>query len=352
MKKWASIWGSMLLLVSSSVWAQRVVTDQLGRQVTIPDEVNRVVVLQHQTLDILVQLDAQRKIVGVLSSWQRRLGRDYLRLAKGLDQLPMPGDLTQVNIESLLKLKPQVVFVTNYAPPQMLAAIERVGIPVIAISLRQYQPGQASQLNPSLTNEEVTYNQGLKEGIQLIGEVVNRTAQARQLIDYIFAQRQLVTRRLAGLTDQQRPRVYMANPNLITYGHGKYIGLMMHHAGAINVAAQAIKGYKQVSIEQVLQWDPQVILVQHRYPKVIQQIKTDPLWQSIDAVKHQRIYYMPQYAKAWGYPMPEAVAVGELWLAKRLYPQRFADIDVNKAADDYYQRFYRTHYQPSILSQN
>ena len=55
----------------------------------------------------------------------------------------------------------------------------------------------------------------------------------------------------------------------------------------------------------------------------------------------------PEYAKAWGYPMPEALAIGELWMAKKLYPQKFADIDMQKQADAWYQRFYRTDFKPA-----
>jgi iron complex transport system substrate-binding protein len=59
----------ILLLWSGVAQADRMVTDQLGRQVKVPDKVNRVVVLQHQTLDILVQLGVMDKVVGVLQSW-------------------------------------------------------------------------------------------------------------------------------------------------------------------------------------------------------------------------------------------------------------------------------------------
>ena len=55
-------------LVAFSAQAERTITDQLGRQITIPDHVDKVVVLQHQTLNILVQLNAQQDIVGVMSS--------------------------------------------------------------------------------------------------------------------------------------------------------------------------------------------------------------------------------------------------------------------------------------------
>lgn len=339
-----------LWFISALAWADRQVTDQLGREVTIPDTISRAVVLQHQTLNLMVQLDSADQIVGILSSWKKQLGPNYLRLAPGLDTLPMSGDLTQVNIESLLALSPQVVFVANYAPAEMIAQIEKTGIPVIAISLRQDSQGEAGKINPQMDNEDLSYNQGLKTGIRLIGEVMGKNKRAEALISYAFTQRDRVAERLKDLPEAQRVRVYMANPDLTTYGSGKYTGLMMQHAGAVNVAASTISGYKQVSIENVLSWNPQVIFVQERYPDVVTQITQDPAWQSIDAVKNQRVFLMPEYAKAWGYPMPEALAIGELWMAKSLYPERFKDIDMQKVADDYYQRFYRTHYQSESVA--
>ncbi|TQI79592.1 iron complex transport system substrate-binding protein [Serratia fonticola] len=331
----------IFMLFCTSAFAGRQVTDQLNRTVTLPDRITRAVVLQHQTLNLLVQLDAMPQVVGVLSSWQKQLGPNYLRLAPSLANMPTPGDLTAVNIESLLALHPQVVFVANYAPAEMIAQIERAGIPVVAISLRHEPADQAGKINPVLQDEDRAYNLGLQDGIRLIGNVMGRQAQAEAMVKDIFAQRAQVANRLRDLPAESRVRVYMANPDLTTYGSGKYTGLMMQHAGAVNVAAKDIQGFKQVSIEDVLKWNPAVIFVQERYPDVVQQILNSPQWQTIDAVKHQRVYLMPEYAKAWGYPMPEALALGELWMAKMLYPQRFADIDLQQRVDAYYKRYYR-----------
>ncbi len=331
----------LALLFSSAALADRQVTDQLNRTVTLPDHITRAVVLQHQTLNLLVQLDAMPQVVGVLSSWQKQLGPNYLRLAPSLAKMPMPGDLTAVNIESLLVLHPQVVFVANYAPADMIAQIEQAGIPVVAISLRREPAAQAGKINPVLENEDRVYNLGLQDGIRLIGKVMGREAQADAMVKDVFQQRALVAKRLQDIPEDQRVRVYMANPDLTTYGSGKYTGLMMQHAGAVNVAAKDIQGFKQVSIEDVLKWNPAVIFVQERYPDVVQQILTSPQWQPIEAVKHKRVYLMPEYAKAWGYPMPEALALGELWMAKTLYPQRFTDVDLQQHVDTYYQRYYR-----------
>lgn len=331
-------------LFSFSCQATRQVTDQLGRQVTIPDNVDRVVVLQHQTLNLLVQLDATDKMVGILGNWKQQLGDDYARLVPTLNNLPTLGDLTHVDLEKLVALRPQVVFVTNYAPQEMIDQIQQLGIATIAISLRAGDATQQSKLNPVLADDEQAYNEGLQEGIRLIGQIVNKPQQAEALIAATFSSRQLTHDRLKSVPEAERLRVYMANPELTTYGSGKYTGLMMIHAGARNVAASTIKGYKQVSMEQIIAWNPQVIFIQHRYPRVLDEIKQQPAWQAVDAVKNHRVWLMPEYAKAWGYPMPEAMALGELWMAKKLYPAKFSDIDMQQRANTWYQRFYRASY--------
>lgn len=333
-------------LFAANAFADRTLTDQTGREVTLPDRVNRVVVLQHQTLNLLVQLNAADDVVGVMSSWKKQLGPAFARFMPAIEGLPTPGDLTQVNIESLLALHPQAVFVANYAPQAMIQQIQNAGIPVVAVSLRQDADGEKNKMNPSMADEEQAYSEGLKQGIRLIGEVVNRQAEAEELIRYTYSARAQANAPVADIPDDQRVRVYMANPDLNTYGSGKYTGLMMKHAGALNVAAASVKGARQVSLEQVLQWNPQVIFVQDRYPEVVKQITSDPQWQGIDAVKNHRVWLMPEYAKAWGYPMPEALAIGELWMAKKLYPSRYSTVDVDARAQDYYQRFYRVKWTP------
>lgn len=335
----------LLIFLPLSSHASRQITDQIGRQVTIPDHVDRIVVLQHQTLNLLVQMNATYKIVGVMANWKQQLGDGYARLAPELNHMATLGDLTHVDPEKLVALHPQVVFVTNYAPHEMIDSITALGIPVVAISLRHGVPGEQDKMNPTLADEEMAYDKGLREGITLIGEIVNKPAEAKALIDATDQGRKIVSDRLKDIPAEKRIRAYMANPQLTTYGSGKYTGLMMQHAGAVNVAAATVKGFKTVSMEQVIAWDPQVIFVQDRYPSVINEINSSPQWQAIDAVKNHRVYLMPDYAKAWGYPMPEAMGLGELWMAKKLYPQKFQDVDMNKLANRWYLRFYRTPYQ-------
>lgn len=334
-----------LLSLSFTTQAERTFTDQIGREVKVPDKVDRIVVLQHQTLNLLVQMNATDKIVGVMSNWKQQLGSNYARLAPELVSKASLGDLTHVDAEKLVTLHPQVVFVTNYAPQEMIDKISSLGIPAVAISLRHDDEGEKNKLNPTMADEEQAYVKGLYEGIMLIGNIINKPEEAKALIKATENGRNIVSERLQNLPEEKRIRAYMANPELTTYGSGKYTGLMMKHAGAVNVAASTIKGFKQVSMEQVIAWNPQVIFVQNRYPGVVNEIRSNPQWQVIDAVKNHRVYLMPEYAKAWGYPMPEAMGIGELWMAKKLYPEKFNDIDMHKIANDWYRKFYRTNYQ-------
>lgn len=69
------IFALALALCASSLFADRVITDQLGRDVTLPDEVKRIVVLQHQSLNALNELNALDKVVGVQESWEKSLGK-------------------------------------------------------------------------------------------------------------------------------------------------------------------------------------------------------------------------------------------------------------------------------------
>ncbi|HDY2932340.1 TPA: ABC transporter substrate-binding protein [Escherichia coli] len=334
-----------LLSLSFTTQAERTFTDQIGREVKVPDKVDRIVVLQHQTLNLLVQMNATDKIVGVMSNWKQQLGSNYARLAPELSHKASLGDLTHVDAEKLVALHPQVVFVTNYAPQEMIDKISSLGIPAVAISLRHDDEGERNKLNPVMADEEQAYVKGLYEGIMLIGNIINKPEEAKALIKATENGCRMVSNRLQLLPEEQRVRAYMANPELTTYGSGKYTGLMMKHAGAVNVAASTIKGFKQVSIEQVIEWNPQVIFVQNRYPAVVNEIQSSPQWQVIDAVKNHRVYLMPEYAKAWGYPMPEAMGIGELWMAKKLYPEKFNDVDMHKIVNDWYRTFYRTDYQ-------
>jgi len=257
----------------SVAWA-REVTDQVGNTVTIPDTISRAVVLEHHALDVVVQLGAQDQMVGVMRDWQKQLGKGFARLAPGLEKLSEPGDLKNVNIEELLSLKPDVVIVTHYAPDEMLQQIRDAGIPVIQVAFFAAEPGEAKKLNPVLADEKKSYWDGLVDAINLLGQVFGKQDKAQELVAFMTRQRAIIDERTANLPEAGRTTLYMANPELATYGSGKYTGVVMELAGGLNVARE-LQGYGKVTMEQVLAWNPDVIIVQDRYAQVAVEIKAD-----------------------------------------------------------------------------
>lgn len=337
MKKFLSI----LLLLATFTYAS-VIKDQLGREVNLPDKVDKIVVLQHQSLNVLVQLGAKDKIVGVLASWEKQLGSDYKRLFKGIEKLAMPGDLKTINFESVLKLKPDVVITTNYIDKSYIKKLEELKIPVIMMSFFKDSTAGKNSVNPEFNNEEYSYDNGLYEGILLLGEVANKQEKAKELVKYI--QNSQIELKTYTAKIKNKTRLYMANPNYQTYGSGKYTSIIFKRAGGENVAAKDIKGYKQVSPEQIIAWKPEIIFVQARYPNVVNELKNDKFLQNLGAIKNNKIYLMPEYAKAWGYPTPEAMSLGEFWVAKKLYPKALKDFDLDKKVKEYYKKFYEFSY--------
>jgi iron complex transport system substrate-binding protein len=306
--------------------------------------IKRAVILQHQTLDIVIQIGATDSVVGILDKWEKYLP-GAAKSIKNIEKMPTPGGLDSVNIESLLTLHPDIVFVTHYAPKDMIDQITGAGIPVVAITLYNAGYEQASVLNPELKDASKAYNEGLKEGIEIIADIFGKQKKAEKLIAVIAANQKILKKNLGTIPEDKRVRCYMARSNLRTYGRGKYTSVIMERAGGVNVAAADIVGFKEVTMEDVLRWDPEVIFIQWRHRKDYKGLVSDPLWKNVSAVKNNKVFVCPEYVKPWGHPLPESMALGELWMAKTLYPEKFKDVDMSGLAQSYYKEFYGVSYE-------
>ncbi len=172
-----------------------------------------------------------------------------------------PGRSHPVNIESLLALRPQVVFVANYAPPAMIAQIQQAGIPVVAISLRHDAAGEKNKMNPTMADEEQAYNAGLMEGIRLIGEGGRAPARGRGADSLHLRGAQ--ASQCAGGRYSPEP----AGAGVHGQPRSEYLWRWQIHRADDGARRGAERGGRQrkrrppVSLEQVLEWNPQVIFV-------------------------------------------------------------------------------------------
>ena len=91
-------------------------------------------------------------------------------------------------------------------------------------------------------------------------------------------------------------------------------------------------------MEQVIAWDPDVILVEN--PGFYAAVGTDPVWQEITAVKTGRVYLTPRTAFCW-FDRPPGInrIIGIPWTAKTLYPDLFRDMDLESLVREYHEIF-------------
>ncbi|MGH6767427.1 MAG: iron ABC transporter substrate-binding protein, partial [Xanthobacteraceae bacterium] len=149
-----------------------------------------------------------------------------------------------------------------------------------------------------------------------------------------------VTARTLKVPEAKRPRVYYARgPRGLETGLGGSINVeTIEFIGARNVAGGQRGGLANVSIEQVLVWDPEVIVTIDR--DFARDVRTDPRWASVSAVKADRVHLSPKLPFGWvDFPPSVNRLIGLWWLAKILYPGLFPE-DLRPLTRDFYKRFY------------
>src|SRR5262249_30938579 len=131
------------------------------------------------------------------------------------------------------------------------------------------------------------------EVYRILGDLLGLKDRAAQLAQYADETLNELRARIASSPNNDRPRVYYGRGvNGLETGLAGSINLeVLERIGAVNVAAVAgTGGLTKVSIEQVLVWNPDVILALD--PNFYRSVATDPLW-TVKAVRNKRIYLAP-----------------------------------------------------------
>lgn len=98
---------------------------------------------------------------------------------------------------------------------------------------------------------------------------------------------------------------------------------------------------RQVTLEQLLVWNPDVIVVHNDKGSISpdRSFKANQRMKNVKAVRVNRVHPCPVGAFWWDRPSPEAI-LGIMWLAKTLYPERMKGLDLKKETVSFYKRFY------------
>jgi iron complex transport system substrate-binding protein len=174
---------------------------------------------------------------------------------------------------------------------------------------------------------------------RVIGDLVGRRADADALARYAEETIQTITGRIAPIPPARRPRVYYARgPRGLETGLGGSINVETIELLAQNVAGETRGGLANVSIEQVLLWNPDVIVTIDQ--DFAATVSTDRAWAPVAAVAARRVHLSPKLPFGWvDFPPSVNRLIGLWWLAKILYPELFPE-DLRALARDFYRRFY------------
>jgi iron complex transport system substrate-binding protein len=318
-----------LLLASSGETLARPFTDAAGRTVELPDRIERVLPAGPPAAVLLYSLAPDR-----MTGWVSAPRPEALPFLEPRTRtLPAYGRLTgrggTANVEGVLAAKPDVIVDSGSLGPTYASLADKVqaqtGIPYIL-------------LDGSFASTRNTYRQlGAALGLQAEADAL--AGQAQDLIDG-------VAKAIGSTPQDQRPRVYYARgPRGLETGFAGSINTeLLELAGGRNVAEGGDGRLGSVSPEQVLAWNPDVIVTLD--PAFATAIRTDPLWRDIRAVQSGRVYVVPQQPFPW-FDAPPGInrLIGLRWLAGLLHPDLFPE-PMPDVVRRFYQRFYHVGLDP------
>ena len=306
----------------------RIFKDSAGREVEVPKTIERVAPSGTYAQIMLYTL-CPEKLTG-LSSAFTRTQKKYVD--EKYFELPVLGQFYggsgTLNLEALIAAAPDIII--DIGEPKegiaedMDGLQEQSGIPAVFIEAR-------------LDN--------MAEAYDMLGELLNYTAKSDQMSAYIRDVFNMAEENNAKLSESDRLRVIYSQGEygLEVNAAGSIHAEALDKAGAVNAAqlgeaAISGKGGAEVSIEQMLNWQPDVILLspEANYDEIF----TDPIWADVTAVQERRVYEVPLGMYNWLDRPPSVQRVlGVLWLGNLLYPQVY-NYDMTKKAQEFYKLFF------------
>ena len=274
-----------------------ILTDGLGRQVNLEAPARRIVSLAPSNTEILFAIGAGSQVVG------RDELSDYPVGVSALQSVG--GSMGNFSTEAIVALKPDLVLAAEINTPELVKTLEGLGLTVYYLS------------NPTTLD-------GMFANLKTVAELTGHVEETAALVQSLKVRVAVVDTKLAGNT--QKPTVFyeldatdVSKP--FTAGPGTFIDLLIQRAGGINVASTLKDQYPQVSLEELVVLNPDMLLLSDAvYGETPEKVAARAGWGSLAAVKNGKLYPFDYH---WlSIPGPRLVD-GLEQLAKLLHPELF-----------------------------
>lgn len=310
------------------------VIDMAGRSVLLPETVDKVFSTGPEGTILLYTLNPKK-----MAGWNYELREGEKNfIADEYHRLPNLGGAGKesINIEEVLKVDPSIIIMMETINDTSIAKAdditERTGKPVFVI--------------------DININR-IDRSYEFLGDILGEEEKAKELSKYCRGVLDEAKKNVSKIMEDKKVRLYYAEgPNgLQTEPGGSWHAEIIEMAGGVNVAevvAKEGKGKSEVSIEQLLYWNPELIISWDDerggyYSKIFK----DENWKDIKAVEKGEVYEIPNKPFNW-FDRPPSVnrILGLKWLGNLLYPKIF-DYDIREEVKEFYNMFY--HYTLSDL---
>lgn len=315
----------------------RVITDHAGNEVTLPDEINRIVVTDTLPLPSVLSLylDSAEKLVGISpvsmsAAKAGLLGELYPEI---LDADTSFFENSELNIESLLALEPDLVFY-NAQNTELGESLTSAGLTAVAVSVTKWDYNAAD-----------TFDAWMDLLADIFPEEEEKAEAAKEYCEKVEDQ---IEEKTKDLTDDEKNVFFLFNYSdtaLVTSGKNFWGQYWCDAINAVNVGEEieAERSNASVNMEQVYSWDPKIIFISNFTKAMPEDLYNNTIgdndWSSVSAVKNEQVYKMPLGAYRSFTPGADT-PMTLMWLAKTVYPDLFEDVDMTEEVENYYKEVY------------
>lgn len=307
------------------------VVDQNGMEATIPANPDRLVTTALPLPSIYALTGAPIEyLVGVhpgsTSAIENSVMAAMYPQLSGIADNFIEG--TDVNVEELLKLEPDVVlYWAEYL--EQYEAMKNAGINAVGVK----------------TQDNGNVLTTLESWLSIMGEIFGTTGNVDAVIEYGRQLEAEIAEKTKDMAEEERPKVlYLYNhsaDDISVSGNDFYGQYWIESAGGINVAA-SLTGPTSVNMEQIYEWNPDIVIITTFTETMPEDLYNNTIdgqdWSHINAVKNGKVYKEPLGVYRWFPPSGDAPLM-LMWMAETLYPEVF-DYDMEEEIEDYYERFY------------
>lgn len=313
---------------NTDIKSEKLITDMGGRKVEIPDKIEKVYGANPMSTILLFTL-VPDKIIG----WNSDMpNKEYL--PEKYSKLPVLGSLGSkqqaASPEIILKYNPDIIiFAQTEINDQAISKAD---------SLSNQLKKPVVLINGSLESTESTY--------ELLGKIFNCDDRCNKLVQYYKNTLTTTEEIKSKIKEKDKINVYYGKDTdaLTTSGNKSVHAKLIEMVGGINVAS-SIEGSidAAVSIEDVIKWQPDVILLSEantNEKESSDKVNNSNVWQAIKAVKNKKVYVSPQLIFSW-FDRPPSIneLIGIKWIAQTLYPSYY-NLNIKNDIKDFYQLFY------------